>query len=487
MAEITDFNEVRKKRQRKRMIRGIILVAAILLVTFVLSYFMNHDPYGGPKSFFQQFQSGSGYPVDAPGGKTKGMYSLDGLLVVVNDTDLLMYNNRGGKVFEVKHQMASPQINIEGDMMLMVDEGSKSYALYRKNTPIVDSKTDRVIYTGAVSLKGGFAIATRSDDYLSQVSVYGRNNQVRYTWNYSDKIITNLALSPSGDRLAVCAIFTQDGIIKTEMLLYYKGDLVGQRVFEDAFVCSLDFTDETSIQGITDRGTFLCTDKGKLLGEFDYKSEPLAAFHNSAQAVVLLLGDYRQMSGYEMVILNSNMTKRASTQINGTIHKLKADGKNAYVLAGNHYYQIDLATGKHLVEEKSEYLYDMQPIGRSIYAITNDQIVRMQQVQSDDRVTHGDIVPDHEEPGNIQEQPPSEGDVPKEEPSDGEGNVQEEPSDEDTTQKEETSDKEGDMQEEPSNEGSSAPEEAPSNAEGENAPTVPPTDSSGISPQDPGL
>lgn len=394
MAEITNLSEVRQRRQKKRARKGLVLILVILLLTFVLSLLYGNRGEYGVDSFLELFQSGSGYPIEAPGGKSKSMHDLDGLLCIVNDTELSMYNSRGGEAFQAKHQMADPQVALQDNMLLLFDQGAKSYALYQKNVPLVDSDTNFVIYTGAVSTKGAFALATRSEDYLSQVTVYDKNNSPQYTWNYSDKIVSCVALSPNGSKLAVCGLFTEDGAIKSQLLLYSNGELVDTRDFDNALICSMVFAGENEIRGVTDQGAFLISDKGKLMGEYDYKSQPLAAFYNTPQATVLLLGDYRQKGGYEVVALNSQMNRQSSSEIKGNIHTLKADSSNAYILAGSNYYQIDLLSGEHLVAEPSEYIYDLQPIGKGVFAITNEEIVRMEQVAAEERQNDSHVVPE---------------------------------------------------------------------------------------------
>ena len=385
MAEITNLSEVRRKRNRKRAGKAFVLILAILALTVVLSLMFSTRSEYGMDSFLDLFQQGEGYPVEAPSGKSKGMSELDGLLCVTSDSSLLMYNARGAEIYNVKHQMADPQSSIRDNMLLMFDQGAKSYALYQKNVPLADGHTDYVIYTGAVSSKGTFALATRSEDYLSQVRVYSKNGVEKYTWNYSDKIISAVALSPSGNKMAVSGLYTEDGTIKSQLLLYNDGELVDTRDFDNALICSLLYVGEGEIRGITDQGAFLISDKGKLMGEYDYKSQPLAAYCNTPESTVLLLGDYRQDGGYDVVALNSEMNRKSSCEIKGNIHTMKADSHNAYILAGSSYYQVDLNAGEILVNEASEYLYDLQPIGKGVFAITNEEIVRMEQVKGEER------------------------------------------------------------------------------------------------------
>ena len=185
--------------------------------------------------------------------------------------------------------------------------------------------------------------------------------------------------------MAVCGLYAQDGIIRSHLLLYNDGELVDTRDFDNALICSLVYVGEGEIRGVTDQGAFLISDKGKLMGEYDYKSQPLAAYCNSPESTVLLLGDYRQDGGYDVVALNSDMNRKSVCSIKGNIHTMKADGNNAYILAGSSYYQVDLNAGQILVDESSEYLYDLQPIGKGVFAITNAEIIRMEQLKGEER------------------------------------------------------------------------------------------------------
>ena len=144
MAEITKLSEVRQKRNRKRARKGFLLILVILGLTVVLSLLFSSRSEYGVDSFFDLFEQGDGYPIEAPSGKSKGMNELGGLLCVTSDSSLLMYNARGGEVYNVKHQMADPQSSIQDDMLLMFDQGAKSYALYQKNLPLAAGQTDYV-------------------------------------------------------------------------------------------------------------------------------------------------------------------------------------------------------------------------------------------------------------------------------------------------------------------------------------------------------
>ena len=70
---MTNLGEVRKKRKRKKLLRAAAAIIFILAVTYGAAAIMNHQDYMGPASFFTMLQGGEGYPVEAPGGKSKGL------------------------------------------------------------------------------------------------------------------------------------------------------------------------------------------------------------------------------------------------------------------------------------------------------------------------------------------------------------------------------------------------------------------------------
>ena len=433
MEQVTNLGEVRKKRKRKKLLRAAAAIIFILAVTYGAAAIMNHQDYMGPASFFTMLQGGEGYPVEAPGGKSKGLYTAGGNLAVVNDTDLFLYNTKGSQIFNVKHHMANPLAKSAGNFLLMFDRGGKGYSLYNRVDPVADGKMETPIYTGAVAQNGVFAIATRGKDYLSQVTVYSRSSQEQYSWNYADKMATNIALSPNGNKMAVAALYTQDGVLHSQLLLYNDGQLVETRDFEDEVVCHLLFTNDDTIVGITDATAFSITSKGKLRGEFHYQGQGLSAFAATEHTTVLLLGSYQQNGGYDLISLTEDMLKESSAKVQGTVHQICADDENAYILAGNRFYQCNLKTGALKVETLSDYVYDIIPLGRYVYAVTNEQITRtvkedisQWQTAPQNKDQEDNPEPEPPEENNQGASPPPEGtkgeepgNVPEEENSEG--------------------------------------------------------------------
>lgn len=66
----------------------LALIALVLVGTYLLSSIVNTPNFAGLSSVVDMIKGGPGYPIDAPGGKAKGMYQNESSLVMLNETTI---------------------------------------------------------------------------------------------------------------------------------------------------------------------------------------------------------------------------------------------------------------------------------------------------------------------------------------------------------------------------------------------------------------
>lgn len=103
----------------------LALIALVLVGTYLLSSIVNTPNFAGLSSVVDMIKGGPGYPIDAPGGKAKGMYQNESSLVMLNETTIYFYNTSGSEVYSAQHRMGNPQVETSGTMLLNYDRGSK--------------------------------------------------------------------------------------------------------------------------------------------------------------------------------------------------------------------------------------------------------------------------------------------------------------------------------------------------------------------------
>ena len=105
MAKVTDFKKLKQRQARRRAFKLAGLAGVILAIAYLLSSLVNSPEFAGLSSLGDMIKGGPGYPIDAPGGKIKGMYQNDSGIILLNETTLYIYNTSGSEVYSNLHRM----------------------------------------------------------------------------------------------------------------------------------------------------------------------------------------------------------------------------------------------------------------------------------------------------------------------------------------------------------------------------------------------
>lgn len=376
MAKVTDFKKLKQRQARRRAFKLAGLAGVILAIAYLLSSLVNSPEFAGLSSLGDMIKGGPGYPIDAPGGKIKGMYQNDSGIVLLNETTLYIYNTSGTEVYSNLHRMGNPQVQTSGTMMLNYDRGSKTYAAYSRNNPFYNGSTDEAIRCGAISQNGCIAIATQTENAQTRVTVLDSRQREQYVWK-TDNVVTALAMSDNGSAVAIASSYAQAGELKNVLTVLKNGQEQNRYELANQLILALEF-DGSNVRCITDKNAFILGTEGKIIGQFDYKGQSLAAFAMYENGVALVFGDYEQDRKYTLAsVADDFYTLNGTTTFDDSLQKVKAIGNTILVLGGSSFHEYSAYDCELLKEETNESYYDIQPMGNSIYAMTTTQIVRL--------------------------------------------------------------------------------------------------------------
>lgn len=376
MAKVTDFKKLKQRQARRRAFKLAGLVGVILVIAYLLSSLVNSPEFAGLSSLGDMIKGGPGYPIDAPGGKIKGMYQNDSGIILLNETTLYIYNTSGIEVYSNLHRMGNPQVQTSGTMMLNYDRGSKTYAAYSRNNLFYNGSTDEAIRCGAISQNGCIAIATQTENAQTRVTVLDSRQREQYVWK-TDNVVTALAMSDNGSAVAIASSYAQAGELKNVLTVLKNGQEQNRYELANQLILALEF-DGSNVRCITDKNAFILGTEGKIIGQFDYKGQSLAAFAMYENGVALVFGDYEQDRKYTMAsVADDFYTLNGTTTFDDSLQKVKAIGNTILVLGGSSFHEYSAYDCELLKEETNESYYDIQPMGNSIYAMTTTQIVRL--------------------------------------------------------------------------------------------------------------
>lgn len=376
MAKVTDFKKLKQRQARRRAFKLAGLAGVILAIAYLLSSLVNSPEFAGLSSLGDMIKGGPGYPIDAPGGKIKGMYQNDSGIILLNETTLYIYNTSGSEVYSNLHRMGNPQVQTSGTMMLNYDRGSKTYAAYSRNNLFYNGSTDEAIRCGAISQNGCIAIATQTENAQTRVTVLDSRQHEQYVWK-TDNVVTALAMSDNGSAVAIASSYAQAGELKNVLTVLKNGQEQNRYELANQLILALEF-DGSNVRCITDKNAFILGTEGKIIGQFDYKGQSLAAFSMYENGVALVFGDYEQDRKYTLAsVADDFYTLNGTTTLNDSLQKVKAIGNTILVLGGSSFHEYSAYDCELLKEETNESYYDIQPMGNSIYAMTTTQIVRL--------------------------------------------------------------------------------------------------------------
>ena len=376
MAKVTDFKKLKQRQARRRAFKLAGLVGVILVIAYLLSSLVNSPEFAGLSSLGDMIKGGPGYPIDAPGGKIKGMYQNDSGIILLNETTLYIYNTSGTEVYSNLHRMGNAQVQTSGTMMLNYDRGSKTYAAYSRNNLFYNGSTDEAIRCGAISQNGCIAIATQTENAQTRVTVLDSRQREQYVWK-TDNVVTALAMSDNGSAVAIASSYAQAGELKNVLTVLKNGQEQNRYELANQLILALEF-DGSNVRCITDKNAFILGTEGKIIGQFDYKGQSLAAFAMYENGVALVFGDYEQDRKYTMAsVADDFYTLNGTTTFDDSLQKVKAIGNTILVLGGSSFHEYSAYDCELLKEETNESYYDIQPMGNSIYAMTTTQIVRL--------------------------------------------------------------------------------------------------------------
>ena len=376
MAKVTDFKKLKQRQARRRAFKLAGLVGVILVIAYLLSSLVNSPEFAGLSSLGDMIKGGPGYPIDAPGGKIKGMYQNDSGIILLNETTLYIYNTSGTEVYSNLHRMGNPQVQTSGTMMLNYDRGSKTYAAYSRNNLFYNGSTDEAIRCGAISQNGCIAIATQTENAQTRVTVLDSRQREQYVWK-TDNVVTALAMSDNGSAVAIASSYPQAGELKNVLTVLKNGQEQNRYELANQLILALEF-DGSNVRCITDKNAFILGTEGKIIGQFDYKGQSLAAFAMYENGVALVFGDYEQDRKYTLAsVADDFYTLNGTTTFDDSLQKVKAIGNTILVLGGSSFHEYSAYDCELLKEETNESYYDIQPMGNSIYAMTTTQIVRL--------------------------------------------------------------------------------------------------------------
>jgi len=378
VAQWTDIEQLQRKKKRRQQGKNFLAVLLAALVVAGILYLRNSEEF---QEFLDTtilgtgYQEGDGYPVEFVGVDTVSTQIVTGNQVaVLNSSKLTILNSSGGVQQELSHQMMNPRVVFGGERTLLYDFSGKTWALYSGDRLLEQKTLEHPIYGADLSASGAFAVASGSEQNLSVVTGYTREQNVCFEWKSTGKIVTDLVIDETGREVAFTTVSAKKGKLITNLYVYRfdREEPVTSLEFEDEIALSLQYRYNGSLTLLTDKALSVINGAGKLAGHADFGGELVSAFADTMDRfTVVVLGDYSDTKSCQVVYYDMKGEEDLRFTMNYPVKQIKstADALYIYNETGLHQYG---ETGNERGALYALNIIDFAPYDSGVYYMTFD-------------------------------------------------------------------------------------------------------------------
>ncbi len=344
MSTITDLRRERKRRNRKRMLKTLIiivlLIAAAVGSVFVYEkYLKNGEGIPGlQQNELELTSSESGSSKDGGislvGGEPREIYSFDGSIGVLTDTEFTVYSARGKTTLSYQHGYNQPQVRIHGSYALLYDAGGRKVSVVTKNRIVQERELEQSIVYATVSKDGYLGLALEATSFGSQLSVYDTTQTEIFKWYTSDYQILSLDFHPDSKGAVVNCIGTTGGE-KLSVLYTFQFDKqepLARTEILGSLVLETDYSSGQVFAAADDK-CLVMKSKGDVSGEYAYgDNSPILFAKSSGDYHGVVLQQYANNRKMNLIVLDNGCNQKASIPVSG-VRDIYIDSDKIYVLS----------------------------------------------------------------------------------------------------------------------------------------------------------
>lgn len=381
MAKLTDLEKVRRKRQRHRLVRNLLVLTILAGGIWCAMWAVEHAGELDLKTAYSDIKAeiatGSGFPVPLPGGKVLQLDAVNNVLMLLSDTNLYSYNASGRQMLNEQHGFINQALVTGEDRMLMYDRGGSKLSLYSKSALLDTITTDYKIYTADLSLNGNYAVATTSREYVAHVKVYNKSGQDIFNWYSYQKPVVSVSLCDTKDEMMVGCVDVSDGsyLSSISKFQFSINQELNKVEFPDELLLFVDYRSSNRIFALTDKRAILLNQDLKELKSYDYEGQKLNRIVESRdnQTLMLILGDYAENKHLKAVVLDNEFQLLGEFEVDYEITDAQIDTDYVYMISKNQL-EILQHDGTKLMDKQINGIQNIHLIQEQLYYITSSEL-----------------------------------------------------------------------------------------------------------------
>ena len=323
-----DKRVMRRRRQRRKMIVRIAIVVAVVALGVVV--WLNWSSLAPDKvwAWFQDWLGGGtgSYPVDLSGTGARRLAQIEDYTVVLTDSHLIYLNGSGAEVARYGCAYSQPLLRTEGKYVLVAEQGSRRLQLTTRNKTILEWESDLDIRSVALNALGQTAVLTEGPQgYAMQIKIYDKEGKVLYTRS-SNRVATDVALSPDGSTVSVVSVEAADGTLSTRLeafsVLSAVSDAQCVHTVPDTLLYRAAYLSDGTLAAVHEQGVVLMNTHSGAVTNYAPEGLRVLGYAVGGDGVALALRAYGDTAGGQVQIVSSSGEVLCGTDFDGEFRHL---------------------------------------------------------------------------------------------------------------------------------------------------------------------
>lgn len=339
-----------KKRARLLMWKRLGIILTLFILAFVL---WRHWDTLAPDKLLAKVQdligdaSGS-YPVDIAGSNAQHLARSQSYTVLLSDSYLTYYNDRGGEVTRYPCTYSSALMRTAGKYVLVAEQGGKRLLLTTRSMTLADLTLERNILSVDVNAKGQFAVLMQgTQGYAVEIVVYDQKGTELYRRSRTS-LASEVALAADGKTVAVLSVDATNGVLGTTVEAFSLSSTDPKALYShaaaDTLLYRLDFLTNDRLVAVGENGAVLMSIDGGQPTDYAIGGRQLLGYAVAEDSVALVLRPRGDTADGEVVVLDTAGDELCTVSFTGEFRQLSAQGKQ-YLLLTNHAAQVVTQSG----------------------------------------------------------------------------------------------------------------------------------------------
>ncbi len=269
-----------------------------------------------------------------------------GGLAVVSRTNVSSFTSTGRRTLNTSADYSTP-IAVSSDKYLFVyDMGDSGFDVYNSFAKIYSEKTDYPIYDMDFSESGAFVTLSRSEQFLSVLTVYDTDfDWVAYK---RDLYAIDVSIDKNGERLGAVYVGTNDGIVCTHVVFYdlVRKEKIEEYVYDEVFPLGCSFLDGGGFVMFSDSSSVVFDrrlDEKSVSVRYEDKSVSGIFCSDEYSAVAINDGVITDLN--EIIVFNKNGEIIYDEMLLTSVHQLSVLDGYLFVKNSNGVMRVGLKNG----------------------------------------------------------------------------------------------------------------------------------------------